>query len=112
MLLLALYATKIDPEKSSAGNDEYEVSFEERRLEDITAHFNRFQRKDEKPFKAVAAVSEFNQHAYELFAQPAVKAMANEATAKVRREFHPLRFQRWALSDLNPWLAWVGRAAR
>jgi pimeloyl-ACP methyl ester carboxylesterase len=108
MLPPGLYAMKIDTEKNSAGNDEYEVSFEERRLEDITAHFNRFQRKDEKPFKAVAAVSEFNQHAYELFAQPAVKAMANDATAKLRRDFHPLRFQRWALSDLNPWLAWVG----
>ena len=111
MLPPGLYAMKIDTEKNSAGNDEYEVSFEERRLEDITAHFNRFQRKDEKPFKAVAAVSEFNQHAYELFAQPAVKAMANEATAKLRREFHPLRFQRWSLSDLNPWLAWVGPVA-
>ena len=111
MLPPGLYAMKIDTQKNSAGDDEYEVSFEERRLEDITAHFNRFQRKDEKPFKAVAAVSEFNQHAYELFAQPAVKAMANEATAKLRREFHPLRFQRWALSDLNPWLAWVGPVA-
>jgi hypothetical protein len=38
--------------------------------------------------------------------------MSNETTAKLRREFHPLRFQRWALSDLNPWLAWVGPAAQ
>jgi hypothetical protein len=27
------------------------------------------------------------------------------------REFHPLRFQRWILSDLNPWLGWLGPAA-
>jgi hypothetical protein len=38
--------------------------------------------------------------------------MSNEMTAKLRREFHPLRFQRWALSDLNPWLAWVAPAAQ
>ena len=25
---------------------------------------------------------------------------------------HPLRFQRWAVSDLNPWLAWLGPAAQ
>jgi hypothetical protein len=25
---------------------------------------------------------------------------------------HPLRMQRWAISDLNPWLAWVGPAAQ
>ena len=28
-----------------------------------------------------------------------------------RRQFHPLRMQRWALSDLNPWLAWVATGA-
>ena len=72
---------------------------------------NRFERADEKPFEAVAAVSEFNQRAYELFAQPLVQAMSNEWTAKLCRQFHPLRFQRWALSDLNPWLAWLGPAA-
>ena len=27
------------------------------------------------------------------------------------RFFHPLRAQRWAVSDLNPWLAWLGPAA-
>ena len=29
----------------------------------------------------------------------------------LRRQFHPLRFQRWSMSDLNPWLAWLGPAA-
>lgn len=38
--------------------------------------------------------------------------MSNEVSAKLRRQFHPLRAQRWALSDLNPWLAWVGPAAQ
>jgi hypothetical protein len=37
--------------------------------------------------------------------------MSNEYTAKLGREFHPLRFQRWAFSDLNPWLAWLKPAA-
>ena len=36
----------------------------------------------------------------------------NEYTAKLRRQFHPLRFQRWAMSDLNPWLGWLGPAAQ
>jgi pimeloyl-ACP methyl ester carboxylesterase len=107
-----LYAMKIDTKKDADGNDEYTVSFEERRLEEITSRLNRFQRNDEKPFEAVAAVSEFNQRAYELFAQPLVQSMSNEATAKLRREFHPLRVQRWALSDFNPWLAWLAPAAQ
>jgi hypothetical protein len=29
----------------------------------------------------------------------------------LRRQFHPLRWQRWMLSDLNPWLGWVAPAA-
>jgi hypothetical protein len=75
------------------------------------AKLNRFERADEKPFQAVEAVSEFNQRAYELFLQPIVQSMSNEFTAKLSRQFHPLRVQRWALSDLNPWMAWLRPAA-
>ncbi len=89
----------------------YEVSFVERRLEEIGAHLNRFKRADEKPFEAVSAVSEFNQRAYELFARPLVQSLSNEYSAKLSRELHPLRFQRWAISDLNPCLWWLGPAA-
>src|SRR5688572_28447797 len=84
----------------------YEVDFIERRLEDIVAQLNRFKRADEKPFEAVNALSEFNQRAYELFARPLVQSMSNEYSAKLSRALHPLRFQRWAISDMNPWLAW------
>jgi hypothetical protein len=36
---------------------------------------------------------------------------ANEPAARLRRDFHPLRMERWAFSDLNPWFAWLGPAA-
>src|SRR6185295_12411476 len=49
--------------------------------------------------------------AYEMFARPLVQSMANETTAKLGRDFQSLRLQRWAFSDLNPWLAWLGPAA-
>ena len=111
MLPPGLYAMKIEERKGAAGKAEYQVEFHERRLEDIVAQINRFGRKDEKPFEAVAAVSEFNQRAYELFARPVVQAMSNETTAKLGRDFHSLRVQRWALSDANPWLAWLAPAA-
>ncbi len=106
-----LYAMKIEERKGAAGKAEYQVEFHERRLEDVVAQINRFGRKDEKPFEAVAAVSEFNQRAYELFARPVVQAMSSETTAKLGRDFHSLRVQRWALSDANPWLAWLAPAA-
>ena len=38
--------------------------------------------------------------------------VATSSTAKLARQFHPLRVQRWAFSDLNPWLAWLGPAAQ
>ncbi|HEU5283496.1 MAG TPA: DUF3141 domain-containing protein [Burkholderiales bacterium] len=107
-----LYGMQITEGKGADGKPAYEVSFVERRLEDVAAHLNRFERADEKPFEAVTAVSEFNQRAYELFARPLVQALSNEYGAKLSREFHPLRFQRWAMSDLNPFLWWLEPSAQ
>jgi pimeloyl-ACP methyl ester carboxylesterase len=106
-----LYGMSIHERKHADGKVDYEVEFRERRLEEIAGRLNRFQRVDEKPFEAVAKVSEFNQAAYELFVRPVVQAMANDTSAELAREFHPLRVQRWAVSDLNPWLAWLPAAA-
>ncbi len=107
-----LYGMAIHERKGRGGEVEYEVDFSEHRLEDVARRLNRFERVDEKPFEAVAALSEFNQRAYELFAQPLVQSLGNELSAKVARQLHPLRRQRWAWSDLNPWLAWLGPAAQ
>ncbi|MBC5785701.1 DUF3141 domain-containing protein [Ramlibacter sp. USB13] len=106
-----LYGMHITERKGADGKPAYEVHFEERRLEDLTPHLNRFRRADEKPFEAVAAFSEFNQRAYELFARPLVQAVSSELGAKLARNFHPLRFQRWAVSDLNPAAWWLKPAA-
>ena len=106
-----LYGMKINEIHGKDGGLDYDVEFVERRLEDIKDRLNRLKRADEKPFEAVAEIAEFNQRAYELFARPLVQTLSNDLTAKLGREFHPLRFQRWALSDLNPWLQWLGPAA-
>lgn len=108
-----LYGMRIaEQEDAGIGRTAYEVSFVELRLEDISARLNRFNRADERPFEAAHAVSEFNQRAYELFGRPVVETLANEYGAKLSREFHPLRFQRWAFSDLNPSLWWLAPAAQ
>jgi pimeloyl-ACP methyl ester carboxylesterase len=106
-----LYGMNIIETKGADGAPQYEVEFEEKQIEEVCKRLNRFRRVDEKPFAAVAAVSDFNQRAYELFAQPLVQSLANEYTAKLMRDFHPLRVERWAFSDLNPWLAWLAPAA-
>jgi pimeloyl-ACP methyl ester carboxylesterase len=107
-----LYGMHIAEEKDSGGKPAYAVSLVELRLEDVAARLNRFNRVDEKPFEAAKVVSEFNQRAYELFGRPLVKALASEYGARLSREFHPLRFQRWAFSDLNPFLSWLAPAAQ
>jgi len=106
-----VYGMEILENKEADGRVVYDVQFVEHRLEEVAERLNRFKRVDEKPFQAVEKISEFNQPAYELFARPLIKAMANEPAAKLSRDLHPLRVQRWAISDLNPWLACLGPAA-
>src|SRR5262245_49500467 len=102
-----LYGMHIDEAKDPEGKPVYSVDLIERRREDVVARLNRLQRADQQPFEAVNAVSEFNQRAYELFARPLVQSLSTDYSAKLSREFHPLRFQRWAVSDLNPRLWWL-----
>lgn len=78
----------------------YVTRFEKRALADIAALCG--DREGERPFEVVRRVSEVNNGLYEQLAAPAVRAMSNELTAEFARRMHPLRFQRWALSDLNP----------
>jgi hypothetical protein len=73
---------------------------------------------DEKPFEAVAAVSELTERAYELLVRPMLREMVPEWAAKAAREFHPLRVQRWMFSDKNamlaglPYLAFSAKSGR
>jgi len=111
MLPPGLYGMKIKEAKGRDGKVEYEVEFVERQLEEVMARLNRFDRKDEEPFEAVAEMSEFNQKAYEMFAQPLVQAMANDKTAEIARQFNSMRVEQWSASDQNPLLAWTAPAA-
>ena len=105
-----LYGMQIQ-ERHQGNGGQYEVSFTQRRLEELAGRLNRFKRADEKPFEAVEEIARFNQQAYELFARPLVQAASTEWAARLGRMLHPLRAQRWLLSDLNPWMAWLGPAA-
>ncbi|MGL4666587.1 MAG: DUF3141 domain-containing protein, partial [Saezia sp.] len=94
-------------EKSGGKQPEYEASLKEYRLEDDPIiKFNKYQRIDEKPFKAVETISEFNQKVYETFLRPIIQAQSNEQTAEMVREMHPARVEKWALSSaVNPFMS-------
>jgi pimeloyl-ACP methyl ester carboxylesterase len=87
---------------------QYEVTFEERRLEDLR-RINKWLRHDEKPFEVVAAVSALTERAYALAVRPFLRPFINETVAEWMRLLYPLRVQRWAVCDCNP-LMWPVRA--
>jgi pimeloyl-ACP methyl ester carboxylesterase len=101
-----MYVMEIEETKGSNGTSKYEVTIEERRLEDLR-RINKLERRDEKPFEVVAEVSVLGEKVYSLFVRPFVRPLVNEQTAELGRAFHPLRWQRWALSDINPFMWWL-----
>ena len=88
----------------------YDVTLHERRLEDLRA-LQKYDRVDEKPFEAVAALSELLERAYSLLVRPSVREATPEWFAKALRDLHPLRVQHWAFSDKNPLLWALPQAA-
>jgi len=67
---------------------------------------------DDRCFEAAARLSEINLSLYRAFAQPLVRAAATAPMAQWLQAVHPLRLQYEMLSDANPWMAGVGRAAQ
>ena len=95
-----LYEMKIVDVSGDGHDRHYKVAFEERQIEDLAAFDD--DRGDETPFAAVSKLSEFNALLYQMTAEPFVKAMGNETTAKTLRALNPPRLQRSLISDLNP----------
>jgi pimeloyl-ACP methyl ester carboxylesterase len=79
---------------------QYLVRFEGRTIDDILALGDG--REHERAFETVARISEINEGLYGTFLGPWVRLWSNEASAQALRRMHPLRLQRFLLSDLNP----------
>src|ERR671912_518100 len=97
-----LYGMQVEEQRSDGGVH-YDVMLTERRVEDLHA-LQKYSRKDEIPFQAVETASDALAAAYETFVHPLIAAMVSPAAAKAARALHPQRAQRWAMSDLNPFL--------
>jgi hypothetical protein len=83
--------------------DRYITRFERRSIAALEALCG--DREGERPFEVVRRISEVNAGLYQELASPIMRSMASEPAAQAARSLHPLRMQRWALSDLNP-LMW------
>jgi tellurite resistance protein len=108
-----LYEMVITGEPSKPWLNDHKVEFVERTMEDILQLDAGLQ--DEAAFCPVAAVSRFNDKLYLTFVSPWVRMLMTEETAELLRQLHPLRSQRYMLSDKNP-LMWpfdhIGRWVR
>lgn len=91
---------------------EYLVRFEARTMKDLRALGDaRESRQEEDRFQTVDAVSRMNDHFYNIFISPWIRATANPQSAEFLRRTHPLRLQRELCSDANPMMKPVGRLA-
>ncbi|WP_445500511.1 DUF3141 domain-containing protein [Microvirga sp. G4-2] len=97
-----LYGMQVEEQKAN-GSVRYDVLLTERRIEDLQV-LQKYGRKDEMPFRTVEKTSEALASAYETFVHPFVAPMVTPAAAGLARAFNPQRAQRWAVSDLNPFL--------
>jgi hypothetical protein len=89
--------------------DRYVTRFERRSLADVQTLVG--DREGERPFEVVRRVSETNAELYEKFVAPIVQRVVTEPRAELLRQLHPLRAQRWAVSDLNPLMKPLASAA-
>lgn len=82
---------------------DFDARFEERTFEDIIAMDDDNEEED-MDFRTVAAISDINDILYRIYARPWVKAFTTELSSEIKRWMHPLRMQRYMISDMNPML--------
>jgi pimeloyl-ACP methyl ester carboxylesterase len=90
--------------KHEKNQSQYQVILEERSINDIlerSPQANSFER-DKNIFSAVRTVSKYNALTYDIYFGWMVRLLANEKTAELLRQLHPLRVNRYMISDLNP----------
>ncbi len=95
-----LYEMQIEEDPDSTG--EYSVRYVEKSVDDIMALDDGLE--DEKAFLAVRQISEAADLFYRHFVSPWMRMGNNHWFAEAMRQLHPLRAQRYMLSDINPWL--------
>lgn len=95
-----LYEMVIVEGENKLKNGDFEVSFEERNIEDILALDDKVV--DDEDFQMAASVSETLDLLYKQFVSPLVQMSTDEVTSEFIRQLHPLRWSKYLFSDLFP----------
>ncbi|MDJ0783116.1 MAG: DUF3141 domain-containing protein [Desulfosarcinaceae bacterium] len=105
-----LYEMVIEKPATAAGRDDVVVRFEARDMGDLLTLDDGLA--DEDAFLPVSSVSRFNDYCYRHLVSPWIQLAVTPAMAAVLRSLHPLRMQRYLISDANP-VCWpLGWAAK
>ncbi len=104
-----LYEMRIEDITEQDGAKTFTVSFVERTMADIRTLDDGLS--DERPFAAVARVSEMQAQMYDSAIRPLVKTMVTGTAAELSRVMHPQRLQRALASSQNPLMKPVAEAA-
>jgi pimeloyl-ACP methyl ester carboxylesterase len=94
----------VDKGKKEEVSD-YDVRFEERDFKDLLALSadSETMNEEDADFSRVAAVSEMNDWLYNTFASPWVKMFSTETSARIMKQLHPLRVNKYIFSEkVNP----------
>ncbi len=97
-----LYEMIVKGNPSQPWLDDYDVHFEPRTMEDILDLDDGL--KNEEAFFLANTISRANDGMYRLILRPWVRAGISHHTAEMIRQMHPLRSERYAFSDLNPFM--------
>ncbi|MFZ0135245.1 MAG: DUF3141 domain-containing protein [Desulfobacterales bacterium] len=97
-----LYEMILEGSPSQPWLENYDVHFEPRTMENILDLDDGLQ--DEEAFLPANTISRFNDDTYRIFLSPWVKAGISDTAAETIRQLHPLRVERYMLSDLNPFM--------
>ncbi|WP_419661124.1 conserved uncharacterized protein, DUF3141 [Desulfosarcina variabilis str. Montpellier] len=103
-----LYELVFEEENPKSPEQGYSARFVEREVDDILGYDDGLA--DEEAFYSVRTVSTINNTLYQTFVSPWIKMLMTEPLAEGIRQLHPLRVQRYTVSDLNP-LTWPIMAA-
>ncbi|WP_368416536.1 alpha/beta fold hydrolase [Falsiroseomonas sp.] len=97
-----LYEMRIEEAVGEGQQRSFTVSFEERSISDLRGIDDG--RADERPFAAVARLSEAQADLYDTMMRPFIRAMVPAPLAAMGRAMHPLRVQRAMVSGSNPFM--------